>query len=160
MFASCWPDCVHSSPTAASTAPLWMPSSQSLGRQSFLGSRCPWLITSDKQLCGGWAGTPGVFDVQLFFTLSSTPFPGPTNSVSSFCVLGLSFPFPASSSILECSIFNDASPAPNHLYMQTIPHSRLNFSLVRPVSKPHCQEHLTGVLYPSLCASLRLRPSL
>lgn len=85
------------------------------------------------------------------FTLRSTPFPGSTShSVSTFYFLGLTFPFPKRSSVLECSISNDAPH-----FAPPSPHTpaRLNHpTLVRPGSKPLFQEYCTGVLHPSLGA--------
>lgn len=108
-------------------------------------------------------GAPGVFVFQLF-TLSSIPFPGPTShSVPTFCVLGLTIPFPASSSILECSISSDAPLTPTHLHTQTISYSRLtsflpgqtSFQAPLPRASHRCSASF------SLCSvSFRLRPSL
>lgn len=108
-------------------------------------------------------GTPGVFVFQLF-----TPFPGPTShSVSTFCVLGLTFSSPARSSVLECSISNDAPPFPlplspyspahpNHptFQAQLLP-GQTRFQAPLPRASHRCPA--------SLCwcsASLRLRPRL
>lgn len=116
MFASHWPDCctfiTHCSQHILSVGPFLIVTGETI----FLGSRCPLSSLQTNSCAVDDLGAPGVFLFQLF-PLSSTPgwFPSqfllPTSySASTFYVLGCSFPLLASSSVLKCSVFNDAHP--------------------------------------------------
>lgn len=115
------PIAAHSSHAEASTAPFWVPSSRSLGRQSFWEADVParpFRLTAVLW----WTWAPALH-TEYHSVSRVVSFPGPTSySASTFYVPGFSFPFPANSSIPESSVFNDAlsqSPAlPNYPIFQ------------------------------------------
>lgn len=157
------PIAAHSSPAEASTAPLWVPSSRSLGRQSFWEADVP--ARPFRPTAVLWMNLGLQVCVSQLFTLNSTPRSSPSQVLlptqlppSMFRGLVSHFqqvlPFQ--------KVQYSTMPSPNHLHFQhfqTIPYSRLISAPIRPVSKTHFQEHYTSVLRFS-CALLLLCPIL
>lgn len=136
------PIAAHSSPAEASTAPLWVPSSQSLGAQSFCEADVPARPVRPTAVL--WMNLGLQMCVSQLFTLNPTPGWSPSQALlptrlppSMFQGLVSHFQQVLPFQKVQYSMM----PSANYLHFQTIPYSRLISSPIRPVSKTHFQEH-------------------